>query len=634
MLPAIWSDLAQSKTDKQIETRMWDLVRAYLEDRQTNLSFDLRTNQLVATGSPGARGKIQFNVLKQAYRKLASLLATNVPGIRAVPASTSIEDIVKSEATGLASQYYWRQCNMTDVVGSKLVPWLLATGNGFLHTRFNSSTEKVVTECVSPYDVFPEPNCIDVDEPEWWAIRTLTPRKNVEEAYPEHAEYLREYQPATKRDQLGSSTDSNVPAGRLEVWTVYFRDGRYGVACGEKWLFEGTLPPGAEPLTFFRYTYFGGRLWGHSPFVSAIDLQAAYNRRKNLELDNAELMSNGMWMVPQGSVVNPTSISNKPGKVVVFNAAAGTPTRVSGSGMPVDWAQGNADLMASISDMLGLHAVSLGKRAIGITSGKAMETLANNDISQLQMTMNNIELGLSRVAKSAICFMAAFYPEGVLVNMMDESGRVISEQIKSTDLIQSPEVYFEASSLFRLESEDMDAQTLGLYNAKLLDADEARRRLSFRIADYKATRKMRSWAHAQKLLAAATGQLGWDKGVEIFPTDDLEAIGEVFNEYMESDAYYNLPDERQDYVAGILAACKSKGTLTPDQLAEAANKRIWPVQPKSAKDAAQYATSTQSNMVAAQANEQAAMMQQSAEAQQNAVEMAQSQAEAAPTGVA
>ncbi len=633
-LPEIWEDIRQSREEKLQESRLWDLIRAFLEDRQNQLAFDLRNNQItasstVATYNPGGRGRVQFNVLKPVYRTLASLLSTNVPGIRTIPASPSIEDIVKSEATMLAGQYYWRDTNIQQTVGSKLVPWLLATGNGFLCTKYSPQRKKVITECPSPYDVYPEPGCIDPDEVNWWAIKQLIRKKDLQAAYPDHAKEIDDYAQEATRDQMGLFQDSRLPKDRVDVYTVYWRDGRYGVCIGKTWLFGGDgdtyVPEGTTPLVFIRYTHFAGKLWGHSPFVSAIDLQTTYNRRRNMELDAADQMANPVWLVPTGSVTNVNSISNKPGKVIPFNPVAGAPTRVPGVSMPPDFSAGTQQLVAEIYDMLGIHSVTLGKRAIGVTSGKGMEVLANNDISQLQMTMNAIENGLMHVAKTAILFMREYYPEGVMVRMMDQTGKVISQQLQQTDFQDSPEVYFEASSLFRMESEDMDAQTLGLFDRKLLDADEARKRLSFRVADYKATEKMRSWAHARKLLAAAAGLLGDSKGIEIFPTDDLTAIGQVFQEFMQTDDYYALPPERQDYIAAVLAALSSNGQMTPDQLAEASHKKIWPPQPKKPQDAREMVIATDSQIAQQQVVDERAMMAQ------HASEIQQSQAEAAPT---
>jgi hypothetical protein len=40
-------------------------------------------------------------------------------------------------------------------------------------------------------------------------------------------------------------------------------------------------------------------------------------------------------------------------------------------------------LQSEMQDVASIHAVSLGKRAVGLTSGKAINALAENDMSQL-----------------------------------------------------------------------------------------------------------------------------------------------------------------------------------------------------------------------------------------------------------
>lgn len=628
-LPQIWEDIQQSRSDKTSESRLWDLVRAYLEDKQNGLAMDTRTNTLVAStvAAPygGTRGRLQFNIMKSAYRTLTSMLTVNVPGIRSRPASPSIEDIVKAQSNELAAQYWWHEQHVPDVAKRKLIPWLITTGNAFMHVRYSSNQKKVIPEVVSPYDCYPEPNNIDPDEVAWWAIRKMMSKKDLIKLFPDYKQVIEDYGQESKREQRGQYTDDKTPRGSVDVYYVYWKDGKCGICLGEDWLYKSKTPTGY--LTFFRFTYFAGKLWGHSPFVSMIDHQTAINRRKNMELDSADLMANPVWMVPVGSVVNPDAISNKPGKVIQFNHLTGAPQRVSGVSMPPDFASGTAQLQSEAYEMLGLNSVQLGKRVIGVTSGKGMEVLADKSTSQLQMTMSDLELGLTEVTSNALRLIKTFYSEGMLIRMLDDSGRVVYEQLQTQDFDEDPEVFLQSDTLFRTDLQDMEARTLDLYDRKMIPADEAMKRLTYSLGSYQANKKMRSWAHAQKLLVVATGAKGLDKGIEIFPTDDLEAILEVFNEFMQTDDFYNnTPPERQDYIAGIVAAVGANGKMTPDQLAEAANARIWPVQPKDDRATVQYLGSTGSPMAQAQIADQASMMSDKAEAMQSAMEGVASQA--------
>lgn len=607
-LPDIYEDILESRTEKVIETRVWDLVRAFLEDKQTGLVFDTRTGMLAQSSQRSARGTLQFNLLKPGYRTLTSMLTINVPGIKTRPASGSIDDIVKSQSNDLAALYWWHSEKLPELVKRKLLPWLIETGNGFVHTRYSSDQQKVVATVVSPYDCYPEPGNIDPEEVQWWAVKQAVPKADLVKRFPKQKDAIEQYGDDAKRDQMGQFQDAKVPKGRVDVYYCYWRDGKCGIALGHDWLWTAEKPFGY--LTFFRYTYFAGKLWSDGPFKSVLDHQSAINRRENAELDSADLCANPMWMVPTGSLVNPSALSNKPGKVAEFNPVVGPPQRVMGVTMPPDFAGRTASLQAEVYEMLGLNAVMLGKRVIGVGSGKGMEVLADKSAGQLQMTMSDLEIGLVDVTTSALKLIKRFYKEPLLVKMLGQEGRIVSESLDVENFDDAPEVFFQADSLFRSDIQDMEARTMDLYDRKLIDPDEATQRLQFSLGAYRANKKMMAWAHAQKLLAAAAGKLGANKGIEILPSDDLKSIGEVFQEFMQTDDYYALPISRQDYIAAILASLSAGGNMTADQLAEASKKRIWPAQPHNPVQAQQMNVAAGSPQAQAQIAGQADQMQQ------------------------
>jgi hypothetical protein len=92
-------------------------------------------------------------------------------------------------------------------------------------------------------------------------------------------------------------------------------------------------------------------------------------------------------------------------------------------------------------------------------------------------------------------------------------------------------------------------------------------------------------SHARELLDAAkfVGKVLNDgtrvAGIEIFPTDDLAAFKMVFSEYIQSPQYYNdnTPEVQQYLQAMLVRICQP--TLPPDQVAEQANRKVWPMQP-------------------------------------------------------
>lgn len=603
--------IQKSREQKWPETRTWDLVRAYLEDRQW-LAWDNTARAYVndVDVSRGTSSRVVVNILKPLYRTLVSLLATQYPGVRVLPASPSIEDVTQATASTLAVEYYWQQDRL-QAFFNKVVKWLCATGNVGRHTYYHGDERRVRTDAVSPYDLFCTPGVIEPEEADFWAVRTLVARKDLVASYKSAgADKVKAVENAAaydQRDSTNAAQEQRVPEDRLEVFEVYWSDRRHAVWLGKSgpYLFTGETPKGLKPVELVRYTDIPGRLWGQGPFISAVDLQNQYNQGRGLAFDVARLMANPMWLVPTPCQVQEGSISNKPGKKILYNPVGGAPQRIPGVGLPSDFYANLDRTQSEILDIVGVHNVTLGKAPVTLRSGKAIEATSALDVGQLQMTQQNIEAMAQQLATDALILMKAHYTEGQWVRMLDQSGRVVSQQIEHTDYVDDPEVTFEANSLFRQESEDKDAQTLQLYEMKLIDADEARQRLSSKLGDFKQLQKMRSWAHAQKILSAAAGRLGANVGVDILPTDDLESIKQVFDEFVQTDEFGALPPDRQEYVTSILRAVagaqggQAQG-LDPNELARANFGKVWPPQPRNDRQAEELQVAAASPLTQAQ----------------------------------
>lgn len=122
-----------------------------------------------------------------------------------------------------------------------------------------------------------------------------------------------------------------------------------------------------------------------------------------------------------------------------------------------------------MQDVAGIHSVSLGKRAVGISSGKAMNVITSRDMSQLQITQTRIEKAAARIAETTLMLMKQFYDQPKMMRMMDQAGQVIFNQLDATNLNDDPEVFIEAGSLFRNEALDRDAKVLELLQLGLIE---------------------------------------------------------------------------------------------------------------------------------------------------------------------
>jgi len=555
---------------KTTERKLWDIALLFLEGKQWLDMAATTANWTAGQNNRGASWRVTVNLLLNIYRNLLSKLATEYPSIAVTPATGLTDDILKAQATELALKYFWSDQKMKAKLADAF-SWLLSCGTVGLHTYYNDQNSTVETEVINPYDLIFEPYVSSPEESDWIAIRRHVKRWELIKQFPKHKELLKE---ATDNLQAGTrpgeASLEQVPSGRLEVFEVYWRDGKHAWLLGSEYLYKGANPVGTIPISILRYTEVPGKLWGVGLIAPLIDMQWLYNKSRSQVIQNIELMSNPKWLIPKTSGVNPNAITNRPGEKVFYNAAGGTPQQIGAAALPGHVFDNITRLQSEMMDVSGIHSTSLGKRAVGITSGKAMQTLSEQDMSQLQITQLNIEENMRDVATVAIRLMKHFYKESKMIRMMDGLGHMIFKEINNTDYVDDPEVFIETGSLFRDEAQDRDAKILQLFEMKLLPPEEALKELSYRTGNRYVVQRMEDMAHANELLEAA--KLGYQ--IEIFKTDNLPVFQEVFGGYMKQPEYYSLDEEAQNYIRDIYISLEHGGELTPEN--SAAMDKVYP----------------------------------------------------------
>lgn len=536
-----YTALSDSKADKTSWNQLFDVCVAYTMGRQ-NLAYSYRDKRYVV---PEQR-EIVFNLILNLYRNVTARLAVAYPNVAVYPSSPSQEDILKAKTSELALRYIWAEQELSSKFQT-LAEWLITCGTAGLYTYYDPDKKDVIVKVISPYDLFYEKNAISEEESSWVAVRYYVNKEEAKRSYPEYADMIDEAPQAT-RDYSSFSQGDPLPKDTIEIFDFYAKNGEYGVLINKEWVFQGEVIKGYNPVQLIKYTNIPSVLWGWGMVAPLIDLQTQYNRSRNQIIKNTELMANPKWLIPKTSGINNGSITDKPGEKIYFNPGGGMPAVVPMPGMPNYVFESVASIQNEMLDISGVHSVSLGKRATGISSGKAIENLASLDASQLQLTQNNIEKAVRVVAKNILILMKEFYTEPKFTRMMDTTGKLIFKALSQTDIVEDPEVFIEAGSLFQSEIQDKEAKIMQMLQLGILSPQEAREQLSFRAANKDILEEMSNTGHAMKILDAIMR----GAEVEIFLDDDLNAFKKVFKELMnDEDRFYSLPDERQNYISDL-----------------------------------------------------------------------------------
>jgi len=562
--------ISLSREDKLQEVRLWDLCILFLEGRQW-LSFDRRLRQYVVDRRATDDDKqATINLILNIFRNVVSRLQISYPSTVVLPASPSPDDIVKAQSSESALRYFWAQADLKAVIAD-VVEYSATTGTSAIHTYYDEDEEKLVSEAIQSYDLFFEKGVISIDESSWVALRTIHNRADLIEAYPKLETEILQASGMARPDDQG---DGEPPPNRVEVYEFYYRDGRHAIVIDDIYLYEGERQTKTFPVQVVHYTRIPRRIWGLGLIEPLIDLQWLYNRTRSQITNNVELMANPKWLIPKTAGVAAHQLTNKAGEKVYYNAAGGKPSMVAGEPLPNYVLEHAMRLQVEMSDVSGAHSVSLGKRSVGVSSGRAMEVLTERDTSQLQLTQTRIEQAVRNTAKCALELMKAFYTEERMTRMMDEYGKVVFRALSSESIVDDPEIFIEAGSMFRAESQDRDLKVMQLVELGMLPPEEGMKELSFRTGNSFISHKISAISHARETL------YGWlanpQLEIEIFMNDDLEAFEQVFGDYMREPAYYELPVEQQEYLRDVLAEIITAG-MPPEALQAALqNQQVSP----------------------------------------------------------
>jgi len=566
-------DIDRSRQQKLPFVRLWDMCNLFLQGKQ-HLRFDRNSQYWVGDYPRNKRHRVTINMILNIYRNMLARLSMAYPSLTVLPASDSVEDIVKAQSSETALKWYWHSSNVKDTL-IELIESLLLTGNAALHTYYDADKDEVLTKAISAYDLFFEAGAATPDESRWCAVRTLVHKKELARAFPDHAEFINK-SPApsivynTSLNQTVAMTQGYNLQDRVEIFEVFHKDGYTGILLQDKWLHKSKLPANTMPLQFVNYTHVPGRVWGIGLIEPLLELQVLYNRGRGQITENVELMGNPKWLIPKNAGISKNALStSKPGEKVFYNANAGpAPQQIAAAPMPQYVYDNIKQLSAEMMDVAGIHSTSLGKRAIGIESGAAIEALAGKDMQQLQVTQENIEQAVRDMGNVVLKLMKNFFSEERMIRIMDATGQVVFRQLRSTELVDDPEIFIEAGSLFRDEKQDRDKKILELMQLGLLDREQALQELDFKTGNAYVTAKMRGLSHAQEMLNAVTrGHM-----IEIFPTDDIQAFIKVFGDFVQTKMFYELSPDRQQYIRDVLISCVVFGQ--PDEeAARAHNKR-------------------------------------------------------------
>jgi len=587
-----------ARMDRLRYVTAWDLCNQFLRGNQ-NILWDTSSGRLLPMQRKSNKNLSICNQFVQIHRTWCSLLATAFPRLTVIPSAPSSLKIAKSEASEMRVKYLWHDSGVRKQLHEGNA-WLSVAGNTALQVVFDPAKKRVFLRIRSPYDVVFEKGALTYEQSSWVAVRDIYTRDALKAAYPDKKKLIEEKPFMPSGTQDAPETQISRPTQlehRLETWTVYRRTGEMCIYLGNETLWEGEYPKGAFPLIPYRCLNIPNQLYGMPMLLPLVDLQIQYNKYRNMALDVADQVSNPVWLIPTTAEVPLSSITNEPGKPMVYQPTGGKPERLAASAVPPHLFEIQTRVSGEMMDGAGIHASTFGKRNPGVTSGTAIENLAQADRGQMQMTADNIEYAVAEAMRVALVFSQTYLTEDKFVQMMDPAiGEVVFRELKATDLVEEPEIHIVPGTLFTATGDDREQKLQWLVQNKIIDPAEYKKLTAEPMDNKEAMDKLKSRSHANQLLAAL--REGMD--IEIWPFDDLAMIREVFEEFVHSDEFYapqfkllqmqqagmmgadqGLAHEAAiaDKIVHVLVSVSVPPATPPEQIDALAQQKIYPKTP-------------------------------------------------------
>jgi hypothetical protein len=180
-------------------------------------------------------------------------------------------------------------------------------------------------------------------------------------------------------------------------------------------------------VRFFRYTvpdksYFFGEI------DQIIPLQEELNKRKSQAVDLLNLTVNPPMLVFQGSGIDISKVTNRPGLIIPTNvpvdqAAKWLQMPNIPSAMFVQMATINQD----IDTVSGIHDVTQGRKPTGVTAGVAIESLQEAAQTRLRLAAKFVEFSHKLAAELMISIIYQYYTEPRTIRKKSANGWTYKE---------------------------------------------------------------------------------------------------------------------------------------------------------------------------------------------------------------
>lgn len=316
-----------------------------------------------------------------------------------------------------------------------------------------------VNEC-SPFEFYPDPFGLDMAQKNWCFNVKLRSPEYVHEQYGVEVK-ASEFKAEDHFDgQVATITGAEAqPREGVLVKRFYQRstkkhpEGRYVVYVNDKVLYQGANPyPKAQlPYSSFVHIPVPGRFWGDSIITHLLDPQRNLNKSRAQTVELRNLMAKGKWTYARGALRPGQTITSAPGEMIPYDVVpnapdGGRPKMEQGLAIPDSFWKDIEQAKEEINQVSGVNEVSRADTPAGVTSGRAIAFLQEQDDTRLGPTSQGYEEAIADISRIKLALAKQFYDEPRTIRVVGSDSTVRVREFYKEDIPDDVDVKVQAGS--------------------------------------------------------------------------------------------------------------------------------------------------------------------------------------------
>lgn len=199
-----------------------------------------------------------------------------------------------------------------------------------------------------------------------------------------------------------------------------------------------------------------------------IPLIDSLNKRKQQIDENANLMTNGQWIIDKNAGVNVKLLNNAPGTVVQKNPGTEA-RRESGVAMPGYVFEDKSDTERAIDMIFGANSISKGQVTNAKTAAEAT-LLKEADRGRVALLGRHYEIMMEKVYQWQVHIMKLMYEEERQVALFNACGEIEAYDTISRDMIPDDmQIYVQIGSAKPIDQTAKRAEAMQQFQGKMID---------------------------------------------------------------------------------------------------------------------------------------------------------------------